>query len=86
MIKKPYMTHKNIQQEIATILSNMGIAERAITGKASFIKDLGLDSLDFAELVMELETAFDVEIPILEAEKFETVLEAVDYIQLRTNS
>jgi len=77
------MTHKNIQQEIINILSNMGIAEKAITGKASFIKDLGLDSLDFAELVMELETVFDMEIPILEAEKIGTVVEAVDYIRVR---
>ena len=77
------MTQQNIQKEITNILANMGIAEKAITNKASFIKDLGLDSLDFAELVMELETAFDMEIPILEAEKIQTVHQAVDYIQFR---
>lgn len=79
------MTQKNIQQEITTILANMGIAEKAITGKASFIKDLGLDSLDFAELVMELEMVFDMEIPILEAENINTVHQAVDYITIRRN-
>ena len=77
------MTQKNIQQEITNILANMGIAEKAITNRASFIKDLGLDSLDFAELVMELETVFDMEIPILEAEKIQTVHQAVDYIKIR---
>ena len=63
----------------------MGIAEKALTSKASFIKDLGLDSLDFAELVLELEAAFSVEIPILEAEELKTVQEAVVYINQKVN-
>jgi len=77
------MTQQHIQQEIINILSNMGIAQKAITSKASFIKDLGLDSLDFAELVMEMEATFNMEIPILEAESIETVHQAVHYIQTR---
>ena len=77
------MAQQNIQQEITTILSNMGIAQKAITGTASFVKDLGLDSLDFAELVMEMETVFDLEIPILEAEHIKTIHQAVDYIETR---
>ena len=77
------MTQQYIQQEIITILSNMGIAQKAITSKASFIKDLGLDSLDFAELVMEMEATFNMEIPILEAENIETVHQAVHYVQTR---
>ena len=77
------MTQQYIQQEIITILSNMGIAQKAITSKASFIKDLGLDSLDFAELVMEMEATFNMEIPILEAENIETVHQAVHYVQNR---
>lgn len=72
-----------IQKEIVTLLSNMGIAEKAITQKASFVKDLGLDSLDFAELILELESSFNIEIPILEAENLETVWQAVDYIQAK---
>ena len=79
------MTQKNIQQEILAILSKMGIAEKAITGKASFMKDLGLDSLDFAELVMELEMTFGLEIPILEAENIQTVYQAVSYIDTKLN-
>jgi len=79
------MTQKKIQQKILVILLNMGIAEKAVTEKASFIKDLGLDSLDFAELVMELEMTFGLEIPILEAENIQTVYQAVSYINDRMN-
>ncbi len=79
------MTQTNIQKRVIDILSNMGISEKALTSKASFIKDLGLDSLDFAELVLELEAAFSVEIPILEAEELKTVQEAVVYINRKIN-
>lgn len=79
------MTKINIQKQVVDILSNMGIAEKALTAKASFIKDLGLDSLDFAELVLELEAAFSVDIPILEAEELKTVQEAVVYINRKLN-
>lgn len=79
------MTQKSIHKQVIDILSNMGIAEKALTSKASFIKDLGLDSLDFAELVLELEAAFSVEIPILEAEELKTVQEAVVYINQKVN-
>lgn len=58
----------------------MGIATKALTPNASFIKDLGLDSLDFAELLMELELVFAVEIPVVEAENLRTVQEAVQFI------
>jgi len=54
--------------------------EKALTAKASFIKDLGLDSLDFAELLMELELVFSLNIPVVEAENLQTVQEAVLYI------
>ncbi len=79
------MTQINIQKQVIDILSNMGISEKALTSKASFIKDLGLDSLDFAELVLELEAAFSVEIPIMEAEELKTVQEAVVYINRKIN-
>lgn len=79
------MTQKSIQKQVVKILGNMGIADKALTSKASFIKDLGLDSLDFAELVLELETAFSVEIPITEAEKLETLQETVRYINNKLN-
>ena len=81
------MTQKKIKKEVFHILSSMGISEKALTAKASFNKDLGLDSLDFAELLMELELVFSVDIPIVEAENLETVQEAVLYInrKLRSN-
>lgn len=49
------MTKSKIQEEIETVLLQMGIAPKAITKQASYRKDLGLDSLDFAELMMEFE-------------------------------
>ena len=52
-----------------------------ITPDASFVKDLGIDSLDYAELVMEFEQNFDIKIPDDDAEKMQTIGEAVTYIQ-----
>lgn len=82
------MTQKKIKKEVFHILSSMGISQKALTVNASFIKDLGLDSLDFAELLMELELVFSVDIPIVEAENLQTVQEAVLYIngRLSTNN
>jgi len=74
------MTQKKIKKEVFHILSGMGVSEKALTAKASFIKDLGLDSLDFAELLMELELVFSLNIPVVEAENLQTVQEAVLYI------
>jgi len=74
------MTQKKIKKEVFHILSGMGVSEKALTTKASFIKDLGLDSLDFAELLMELELVFSLNIPVVEAENLRTVQEAVLYI------
>ncbi|MEM1118834.1 MAG: acyl carrier protein [Bacteroidota bacterium] len=69
-----------VKNEIYTILEDMGIARKAITAKASFYKDLGLDSLDFAELVMEVEQRLNVEIPTVAAENMLTVQQAIDYL------
>ena len=74
----------NVKNEIYKVLGDMGIAPKAITNKASFYKDLGLDSLDFAEMVMEVEQRFNVEIPALEAENILTVQHAIDYLS-KTN-
>ena len=79
------MNQPTIKKEVQNILSNMGIATKALTPNASFIKDLGLDSLDFAELLIELEVAFTVEIPVTEAENLRTVQEAVQYINQKIN-
>ncbi len=77
------MTTTNIQKEITHILMDMGIPEKAITDKASFYKDLGLDSLDFSELIMELEHRFSTEIPILEAREIQTVSQAATFLRQR---
>ncbi len=85
ILKPLRMTQRKIKKEVWNILSNMGIAPKALTPNASFIKDLGLDSLDFAELLIELELVFTVEIPIVEAENLQTVQKAVQYINQKVN-
>lgn len=62
------------------IAEQLGVDEAEVTSSASFIDDLGADSLDTVELVMALEEAFDVEIPDEDAEKIRTVQDAIDYI------
>ena len=63
------------------IVEQLGVAESAITMEASFIDDLGADSLDIVELIMALEEEFDTEIPDADAEKIVTVGDVVDYIK-----
>ncbi|MBI5184506.1 MAG: acyl carrier protein [Nitrospinae bacterium] len=63
------------------IMEQLGVEEGQVTSEASFIDDLGADSLDTVELVMAFEEAFDIEIPDEEAEKIITVKDAVDYIE-----
>jgi len=63
------------------IVEQLGVAETAVTMEASFIDDLGADSLDIVELIMALEEEFDMEIPDEDAEKVVTVGDVVDYIK-----
>ena len=63
------------------IVEQLGVAEASVTMEASFIDDLGADSLDIVELVMALEEEFDMEIPDEDAEKVVTVGDVVDYIK-----
>ena len=63
------------------IVEQLGVAENSVTLEASFIDDLGADSLDIVELVMALEEEFDIEIPEADAEKVVTVGDVVDYIK-----
>jgi acyl carrier protein len=65
----------------AILIEKLGIPESQITSDASFVKDLGIDSLDYAELVMEFEQTFDVKIPDDDAEKMQTIGQAVAYIE-----
>ena len=62
------------------IVEQLGVAAEEVVPEASFIDDLGADSLDIVELVMELEEEFEITIPDEEAEKIKTVGEAIDYI------
>ena len=63
------------------IVEQLGVAENAVSMEASFIDDLGADSLDIVELIMALEEDFDMEIPDADAEKVVTVGDVVDYIK-----
>ena len=63
------------------IVEQLGVDEEEVTPDASFVDDLGADSLDTVELVMAFEEAFDIEIPDEDAEKIRTVNDAVDYIE-----
>lgn len=63
------------------IIDKLGIDESEITPEASFTGDLGADSLDTVELIMEFEREFDIAIPDEEAEKIQTVQDAVDYLE-----
>ena len=63
------------------IVEQLGVDEAEVTPSASFVDDLGADSLDTVELVMAFEEAFDIEIPDEDAEKIRTVNDAVDYIE-----
>ena len=72
-------TIENRVQKI--VVEQLGVAEDQVTPDASFVDDLGADSLDTVELVMALEEEFDTEIPDDEAEKITTVKQAIEYIQ-----
>jgi len=68
------------QQVKAIVAEQLGVKEDEVTNDASFVDDLGADSLDTVELVMALEEEFETEIPDEEAEKITTVQQAIDYI------
>ena len=68
------------------IVEQLGVDEEEVTPDASFVDDLGADSLDTVELVMALEEEFETEIPDEEAEKITTVQQAVDYIKAHSKS
>lgn len=63
------------------IVENLGVDSEKVTGDASFVEDLGADSLDTVELVMAFEEEFDIEIPDEDAEKLTTVGEATAYLK-----
>ncbi|PSR10310.1 MAG: acyl carrier protein [Bacteroidetes bacterium] len=63
------------------IVDKLGVDESEITNEASFTNDLGADSLDTVELIMEFEKTFDISIPDEQAENIQTVGQAVSYLQ-----
>ena len=71
------------QDQIVKIIANqLQIDEEQVTPDASFMDDLGADSLDTVELIMALEEEFDIAIPDSDAEKIRTVQDAIDYISV----
>jgi len=71
-----------IQERVkAIIVDKLGVSESEVTNEASFTNDLGADSLDTVELIMELEKEFGLQIPDDQAQKISTVQDAIDYIQ-----
>jgi len=72
----------NVAENIKQIVSEqLGVDEAEVTPTASFVDDLGADSLDTVELVMAFEEAFEIEIPDEEAEKIRTVQDAITYVE-----
>lgn len=77
---------ENIEQRIKKIVAEqLGVNEADVKNESSFVNDLGADSLDTVELVMALEEEFDCQIPDEQAEKINTVQEAIDYVTANTN-
>lgn len=74
-------TEEVFEKVKAIIIEQLGVTETAVTMEASFIDDLGADSLDIVELVMALEEEFDIEIPDTDAEKVVSVSDVVEYIK-----
>jgi acyl carrier protein len=70
-----------VERVTKLVCEQLGVKEEEVTSEASFVEDLGADSLDTVELVMALEEEFETEIPDEEAEKITTVKEAIDYIE-----
>lgn len=66
------------------IVEQLGVDEAQVDNTASFVDDLGADSLDIVELVMAFEEAFNIDIPDEDAEKISTVKDAIDYIEGKT--
>lgn len=75
-----------VAEKVRNIVSKqMGVSNDKITEQTSFVNDLGADSLDTVELIMEFENAFDMNIPDEDAEKIQTIGDAINYIEEKVN-
>ncbi len=74
------MSNNHFEEVKRIVVEKLQVDEKQVTMEASFIEDLGADSLDTVELVMDLEEHFGIEIPDEDAEKLKSVKDAVDYI------
>lgn len=75
-------TAEEIEEKIKSIIvEQLGVSIDEVTPEASFIEDLGADSLDIVELIMALEEEYDIEIPDEDAEKIQTVKDVSSYVQ-----
>lgn len=80
-------SEKEVEEKVSSIVSEqLGVDKAEISRETSFVNDLNADSLDTVELIMELEDAFEMSIPDEEAEKIQTVGQAVDYISQHLNA
>jgi len=79
-----FMADKSIEEKVKDIIvEQLGVNPEQVTPQASFIEDLGADSLDIVELVMAFEEEFSVEVPDEDAEKLQTVGDVINYIKER---
>lgn len=77
------MTDEQIRQKVVDIVcEHLAVNKDQVNDSTSFMEDIGADSLDIVELVMELEEEFDIQIPDSQAEKIKTVGEAVEHIKI----
>src|SRR5256885_9168454 len=77
-----FMAEKSIEEKVKDIIvEQLGVNPEQVTPTASFIEDLGADSLDIVELVMAFEEEFSVEVPDEDAEKLQTVRDDIQYIE-----
>jgi acyl carrier protein len=77
----------SVEQKVKQIIvEQLGVDEGAVDATASFVDDLGADSLDIVELVMAFEEAFEIDIPDEDAEKITNVKDAIDYIEAKKKS
>lgn len=75
----------DVQERVKQIIvEQLGVGAEEVISEASFVNDLGADSLDTVELVMAFEESFDIEIPDEDAEKIQTVQDAINYVVAHT--